>query len=639
MHLTKRILLLSAASISFAPAYAEDNPTEAQTKAVQVLRQKTAELDRRAVAPAPVPENPEVRRRSAEALRRKQADLDRITPGHGNNAAPASRRAIPASSLRAARSEVILLAAADETETSEIQRKAIEALRKAEADLRTEEERVKAARAKPESGTMSESDKKKDNLLSSPRDRSSQTDQSARGNRPRRADRTPRETTAAPPMDTSVDLTSDPNRDVHEKALEVLHQKESELDGNRAVAMPPPVRSETSTATSEVRMPPAEVDHSEVHEKALQTLHQEKPTSARRPATARVLTPPMLKARVLEPGMPPSQVQPREPRTNSPPLYPQPAPVPPGAARPAVSSGEPLSQAAPAASSAAGPRTGSPVEVPYAQAARQGYARSSSSTVSAQEPDHSEVHRIALQVLRQKELDLASEKTSIAQPKPYTPRHESIVAADTFAPNPPTARPWDDRPAPRIAPRMQPSPAPAQAEPRISRRIVPRATPEPEPVVSRPNTDSPDLGGSFYQRAFEALHDKYLELNFAPPAPAVVRSEREVAPQRDENARRALREKTDELQPVQPVVATRPAPDRSRASERASDRPAPAPAPAALARDAVTPPKNSPVIENPSIAPGKTKEEKLADLLELYKADKVTPRQYQEERRKILFAP
>ncbi|MDB6038905.1 MAG: hypothetical protein JWM99_2746, partial [Verrucomicrobiales bacterium] len=53
--------------------------------------------------------------------------------------------------------------------------------------------------------------------------------------------------------------------------------------------------------------------------------------------------------------------------------------------------------------------------------------------------------------------------------------------------------------------------------------------------------------------------------------------------------------------------------------------------------------KPAPAVESTPIvqaAPAaKTKKEKLADLLELYKADKITPGQYQEERAKIIAEP
>jgi hypothetical protein len=64
-----------------------------------------------------------------------------------------------------------------------------------------------------------------------------------------------------------------------------------------------------------------------------------------------------------------------------------------------------------------------------------------------------------------------------------------------------------------------------------------------------------------------------------------------------------------------------------------AEKPAPIMKPAAPAQ----PVQNAPVVQAaPSV---KTKKEKLADLLELYKADKITPSQYQEQRAKIIAEP
>jgi hypothetical protein len=67
--------------------------------------------------------------------------------------------------------------------------------------------------------------------------------------------------------------------------------------------------------------------------------------------------------------------------------------------------------------------------------------------------------------------------------------------------------------------------------------------------------------------------------------------------------------------------------------EVSAEKPAPVMKPAAPAQ----PVQNAPVVQaTPSV---KTKKEKLADLLELYKADKITPSQYQEQRAKIIAEP
>jgi hypothetical protein len=250
----------------------------------------------------------------------------------------------------------------------------------------------------------------------------------------------------------------------------------------------------------------------------------------------------------------------------------------------------------------------------------------------------SDLQAKAREALREKMSELGNSPAT-TQPAPAAP----VAPAATPAPSAPVANTPPPVPA---APPVTPSPEPAQTA---------SAAPKKAMVITR----NPDAQA----KAEEALRRKMAELEqgsqaSAPPAkvePIVATAPTPAVPQ-------PTPAPVAQPMPVaaQPPANPEPAPAMSApaapapesapmASTPAASEAAPTPAaPAATAEVPAKPVEVKAVTSTPAPAPEASpapsasaisKEQRLADLLEQYKADKITPYQYHTERAKILAEP
>ncbi|MDB6037616.1 MAG: hypothetical protein JWM99_1457 [Verrucomicrobiales bacterium] len=172
----------------------------------------------------------------------------------------------------------------------------------------------------------------------------------------------------------------------------------------------------------------------------------------------------------------------------------------------------------------------------------------------------------------------------------------------------------------------------------------------PSTVITTPQPpSSPDRSDAVLERAREILRqqkasNQTVTGNAAPPAvapaPAAPTASQPTPPLRTEapaevdtavvhaRALEALHAQENAEKKSIPPVATKPVPP--------AEKPVPVVKAPAVAKPAPAV-ESTPIVQAAPAA--KTKKEKLADLLELYKADKITPGQYQEERAKIIAEP
>jgi hypothetical protein len=253
----------------------------------------------------------------------------------------------------------------------------------------------------------------------------------------------------------------------------------------------------------------------------------------------------------------------------------------------------------------------------------------------------------AREAMRQKMLELQPQ-----QPAAPAPRMQPPPAA---TPPPPVAPPAIAVPAPppEPPPQVQPQPVPAPTPP-------PAAVVEPPPapaIPAAPQIAEPDA----IAKAREAMRQKMLEIqpqaatpspssaapvtqapsNFVPPPvaapaqpppaaiaepppPAAAASDQAMDPATLAKARDAMRQKLQQVEAESPAEPETGSPSLS-----------PGPRPAHRAPRSVM---NFPKLEGPPPAISADKQQQLDSLLVKYKADQITPEQYQAERARILGA-
>ncbi len=138
-------------------------------------------------------------------------------------------------------------------------------------------------------------------------------------------------------------------------------------------------------------------------------------------------------------------------------------------------------------------------------------------------------------------------------------------------------------------------------------------------------TASPELQG----KALELLHQTLAQER--QPATAVIPVGQPVSADQQQRALQLLREKTSE-----PLAATDAVPAKSAPASKSQK-----PAKASSAKPASASPTGAiaaPTAPEPSTI-SKGKQQRLADLLEQYRADKITPAEYHAQRAKILSEP
>ena len=192
----------------------------------------------------------------------------------------------------------------------------------------------------------------------------------------------------------------------------------------------------------------------------------------------------------------------------------------------------------------------------------------------------SDAQQKAREALRQKMSELDASKSGNSAPKSVTP--------------PPVAAPTQSAPAP----------APVTAPP-------PPPPPATEPVVVPKSTTPPPAAP------------------VAVPEPAA----QPIDAEGSEKARAALREKMNQLN-SQPTTATAPA-----TAPKSTAKAAPATATAASNKAAQAAPATPRALETPAPAISASKEARLAELLQKYKADAITPEEYHTKRAAIRAEP
>ena len=372
--------------------------------------------------------------------------------------------------------------------------------------------------------------------------------------------------------------------EVHSQALSVLR---GETPPAEEISQPVPQSSAapaTAPVTTATIAPAAEenvVSQEEVHQRALEILRsQQAATQGTTPAPVASRPEPAPVA------VTPAPVQP----------VPAPAPVTPTPAAP--------------------PREPAPV---YAQ------------------PHINEVHDQALQVLRQQQ----------AQPAAAQP-----TAAPGPQPSPELVKRMQETGIARTTPRPTPAPTPA-----------PAATPAPAPrPAAAPAPAQETLPADLEARAREILREQQAQVAAAPAAtpqpmarpataprtsaaPANTQANDQYSRELEEKARQLLQERA-QSQPsaTQPAATPAPAPVSA-----ATPAPAAVPPPATSAAPAAQPAPDDvharaletlrqgggPAGPQPALS----KREKLRQLTDLYKADKITSAQYHQQRAKILAEP
>jgi hypothetical protein len=176
--------------------------------------------------------------------------------------------------------------------------------------------------------------------------------------------------------------------------------------------------------------------------------------------------------------------------------------------------------------------------------------------------------------------------------------------------------------APPVA--IQPAPAPAPYQPPVAPppAVAPQAiSPSTTAFTAPPASTKPGskLSPATEQQLREQLHQAEAQLEGQQPsAPAVPEQPKPVAKTKPSKTAPTKVVKNDEW-PVSPPPAGAPAvPPKKSPKTSVANAPAPAPIPTGVSS---------------------SKEQQLADLLQLYKSDKITPAEYHEQRAKILAEP
>jgi hypothetical protein len=243
-----------------------------------------------------------------------------------------------------------------------------------------------------------------------------------------------------------------------------------------------------------------------------------------------------------------------------------------------------------------------------------------------------------LLIRQNKELEKSAGKTATPAPATDSGKIDPYARAREVLRNQPNST--KDAPvSPAVAvpsPSAPASPAIVTPPPSVA---VPQPAPATVPAAAVPSTQpssEPNRNDAVLERAREILRQQKASSQTAvgtsvpatvTPAPAARTSAPAAVDTAVVHARalEALHAQEAAEKKTTPVAIAKPT--------VSSEKPTPVVKPTTPAQ----PVQNAPVVQAaPSV---KTKKEKLADLLELYKADKITPSQYQEQRAKIIAEP
>lgn len=284
-----------------------------------------------------------------------------------------------------------------------------------------------------------------------------------------------------------------------------------------------------------------------------------------------------------------------------------------------------------------------------------------SSSVPAESPGSGLSEKTRQLLIRQnKELEKSAGKTATPAPANDSGKIDPYARAREVLRNQPNST--KDAP---VSPSIAAPSASAPASPAIvATPVPPPSAPEqvapaalPSTVVVAPQTQpASDRNDAVLERAREILRQQKASSQTvsatstpatATSAPASPVSAQPVAAPRTDTpaavdtavvharALEALHAQENAEKKSAPPVAAKSTPAVQKPAP-SSEKPATAVKPETVMKPAPTV-QPSPVVQTAPAA--KTKKEKLADLLELYKADKITPSQYQEERAKIIAEP
>jgi len=219
------------------------------------------------------------------------------------------------------------------------------------------------------------------------------------------------------------------------------------------------------------------------------------------------------------------------------------------------------------------------------------------STLHAQRAD-TEAQAKARELLRQKMAELDSPQPATKAPKP------APAAPETKKPRQKTAAAPARKPAPKpeVAPTPAVTPPPAVAAPARPKR-PPRVAPPAPALAPAPDENATSFSPDAEAKTREALRQKMAELGSQPKA-APPTATPAAAPQT----------------PVKPTMA------RKKEKKKEQD---------VLAIPAPTPPVQSPILA----AVPSSKNQKLSELLTLYRSNAITPEEYHKKRAEILAQP
>ncbi|HZQ47760.1 MAG TPA: hypothetical protein VFC07_12150 [Verrucomicrobiae bacterium] len=201
---------------------------------------------------------------------------------------------------------------------------------------------------------------------------------------------------------------------------------------------------------------------------------------------------------------------------------------------------------------------------------------------------------------------------------------EAMAALDTQQTAAPTNTP-PAKPSKPLRPKKTVTPSPAAPPPAA---VV--VTPS-QPAQTAPGNSKPDAEA----KAREQLRRAAAELEAQKPQPAVAITPAPVAPAQPKPVAKPIVKVNAEKKPVKPAEVK----TVDKTNQWVVEQPAPGPKKQPkVSKTAVVAP--APIAVAPPMAPGPaSKEQRLGELLRLYKSDKITPADYHEQRAKILAEP
>ena len=188
----------------------------------------------------------------------------------------------------------------------------------------------------------------------------------------------------------------------------------------------------------------------------------------------------------------------------------------------------------------------------------------------------------------------------------------------------------------------KPAPVVQQPMPTVTPVAPKTASVESQPAPTAPSyISAPSNDDATNQKLQEALRQKMQQTPVESTTPAVAsqmpaKAPRPTAAQPASSANYA----TQPMSTPAPAATYAPMPTASASHPNLPEQPTPQPAPVTSKNQPPTPPSVSlPALQGPATGLSSTKEQKLNELLNQYRADQITPQQYHEQRAKILAEP